>query len=135
MPVALALADQADIYTIRLDTHGAILDYGCTRRLAYPAQRRALTARDKGCTFPGCTRPASWCQVDHVIPWYLGGPTNLDNLHLLCGFHHREYEKRGWTVHIRHGIVEWTPPAWLDPTRTPRRNTAHHLPDITFDTG
>ena len=100
-----------------------------------PAQRRALTARDKGCTFPGCTRPASWCQVDHVIPWYLGGPTNIDNLQLLCGWHHREYAKRGWTVHIRHGVVEWTPPAWLDPTQTPRHNTAHHLPDISFDTG
>ena len=132
IPVALHLTDEAQIYTVRLDCHGAILDYGCTRRLASPAQRRALIARDKGCTIIGCTRPASWCQVNHARPWYLGGTTDLNNLHLLCAFHHREYDKRGWQVQIRHGIVEWIPPTWLDPTQTPTTQhrpppTRHHL--------
>jgi hypothetical protein len=129
---ALTLADQAEIYAVQISSTGAILDYGRCRRLATASQRRALTARDHGCAFPGCTVPASWCQVDHVVPWYLGGPTNLNNLQLLCGFHHRTYAKRGWRARMRDGVPEWLPPAWLDPDQKPVRNTAHHLPDFEF---
>ncbi|WP_242419678.1 HNH endonuclease signature motif containing protein, partial [Frankia sp. CpI1-P] len=34
-----------------------------------PHLRRALAARDRGCTFPGCDRPPSWCEAHHVIHW------------------------------------------------------------------
>jgi hypothetical protein len=37
-------------------------------------------------------------QVHHILNWALGGGTDLINLCLLCGFHHREHEKRGWQV-------------------------------------
>ncbi|MGI8517057.1 MAG: HNH endonuclease signature motif containing protein [Acidimicrobiia bacterium] len=36
-----------------------------------------------------CRRPAKWCDVDHIVSWLDGGPTSLDNLQLLCRFHHR----------------------------------------------
>jgi len=40
----------------------------------------ALIARDAGCSFPGCTHPASWCERHHILDWILGGLTDLDNL-------------------------------------------------------
>ena len=48
------------------------------------AQRHALALRDGGCSFPGCTRPATWCQTHHITAWQHGGTTDLDNLCLLC---------------------------------------------------
>jgi hypothetical protein len=68
-----------------------------------------------------------------VIPWLIYGPTDLDNLCLLCTYHHHEFERRGWTVQMRDGVPEWIPPPWLDPDQVPRRNTAHHLIDFEFD--
>jgi len=62
MTAAMRLADQCELFTTVFDRHGAILCAGRTQRLANRAQRRALAARDHGCSFPACTRPASWCQ-------------------------------------------------------------------------
>jgi hypothetical protein len=107
---ALPLAAEADVVPAVLDQSGGVLAYGRSRRVASPGQRRALLARDGGCCFPGCTRPASWCQAHHVIAWDDGGPTDIDNMCLLCRYHHREFTKRGWTVHIRDGTPDWTPP-------------------------
>jgi hypothetical protein len=53
-----------------------------------PAIRRALTARDRGCVFPGCGRPPEWTDAHHVRHWIDGGPTTLENLALLCRRHH-----------------------------------------------
>ena len=61
-----------------------------------------------------------------MISWRAGGPTSLDNLTLLCGHHHRSFEKTGWTCQIHNGLPYWTPPPWQDPDQTPRRNTAQH---------
>jgi hypothetical protein len=52
---------------------------------------------------------------------------------LLCGFHHRSFEHAGWLVRIVNGVPEWIPPPWLDPHEKPRRNTAHHLPEFSFE--
>jgi Domain of unknown function (DUF222)/HNH endonuclease len=130
---AMRLADQCELFTTVFDRHGAILCAGRTERLANRAQRRALAARDGGCSFPGCTRPPAWCQAHHVIAWTDGGPTDINNLTLLCGFHHREFQRHGWQVRMVNEIPEWTPPPWIDPDQQPRRNTAHHLPDFDFD--
>ncbi len=98
IPVAtlLRLASEATVIPVVFDDAGGILSYGQRRRLASCGQRQALAARDNGCCFPGCTRPPAWCQAHHVIPWNLGGPTALYNLCLLCAYHHREFERRGW---------------------------------------
>jgi hypothetical protein len=127
MPAVLRLVDGCELITTAHASNGAVLCLGRTQRLASRAQRRALAARDLGCCFPGCTRPASWCEAHHVIPWLAGGLTDLDNLCLLCRFHHREFERRGWLVRIVDGVPEWIPPPWLDPLQQPRRNTAHHV--------
>ncbi len=64
------------------------LDLGRTTRFANRAQRRALAVRDGGCGFPGCDRPHRYCDAHHIIWWEHDGPTDLDNLVLLCRFHH-----------------------------------------------
>jgi len=71
-------------------------DLGRTRRVVSPAQRRALDARDGSCVFAGCQAPNWWCEAHHVLAWTDGGPTDLDNLGLLCERHHTK---------IHHGFV------------------------------
>ena len=124
---ALRLAAEADIIPVVLTDTGGITCYGRTRRTASPTQRHALNARDRGCTFPGCDTPPAWTQTHHITAWADGGETNLDNLTLVCGYHHREFQRQGWTCHLDHGAPWWTPPAWIDPTRTPRQNHTRHL--------
>ncbi|MEO6885726.1 MAG: DUF222 domain-containing protein, partial [Jatrophihabitantaceae bacterium] len=92
----LNLAAEAEIIPVVLNDARGVMAYGRTRRLASPAQRRALAARDRGCSFPGCARPPAWCSAHHVTAWIDGGKTDIDNLTLLCGFHHREFDRRGW---------------------------------------
>jgi hypothetical protein len=64
------------------------LEVGRTTRVVQPAQRTALAVRDGGCVFPNCDRPLSWCEAHHLWHWLDGGPTDLDNLALLCRTHH-----------------------------------------------
>jgi hypothetical protein len=127
------LTDTADLYRVDFDDVTGDLSLGHTRRLAQPAQRRALAARDRGCSFPNCTVPPAWCQAHHIVGWRAGGPTDLDNLTLLCGHHHRSFETAGWECVMLDSRPHWRPPAWLDPQRRPRRNTAHHLDEFDFE--
>jgi hypothetical protein len=89
------------------------LDVGRASRVATPAQRRALAARDGGCLFPGCDTPPIWCEPHHwLIHWLDGGETNLDNLALLCRRHHRFVHEDGWRMsQDHHGAFTFTPPA------------------------
>ena len=53
------------------------------------ADIRAFTqGRDATCRWPGCTVPATNCQLDHRIEYHHGGPTSPDNLVNLCQHHH-----------------------------------------------
>ena len=61
---------------------------------------RTLRERDGGCAFPGCGR-MRWLHAHHIVHWADGGPTDADNLILLCGYHHRLVHERGWTVEPR----------------------------------
>lgn len=128
----LKLAGDAHLIPVILDDPGGVLVYGRARRLASPGQRLALAARDGGCCFPGCDRPPAWTEVHHVREWSAGGATDLDNLCLLCAHHHRSFEAAGWRVHMEHGVPTWTPPPFVDPDRTPMRNTVHRRPEIAF---
>ena len=119
---ALRLADQAAIAWIVRNSKGGILNYGTTRRVATDKQTLALIARDQGCCFPGCADPPERTERHHIVPWREGGQTDLDNLCLLCGFHHHRIDTGGWQVTMRDGVPWFLPPAWLDPRQEPRRN-------------
>src|SRR5215203_972332 len=86
-------------------------DLGRATRVVTPAQRQALAVRDGGCVFPGCSRPLAWCEGHHVRHWLEGGPTDLDNLALVCRAHHRAIHDGGWRL-IRgpDGRFTATPP-------------------------
>lgn len=90
-----------DVQVCRLPTGplSEILDLGRTRRTVSAAQWRALRHRDRHCRFPGCRRPTTWCDAHHLISWWEHqGPTDLDNLILLCRHHHTLIHRRGWKL-------------------------------------
>jgi 5-methylcytosine-specific restriction protein A len=97
------------------------LDVGREKRTATLAQRKAVAARDGGCAYPGCDRPAHRCQIHHLRSWFDGGGTDVDNLVTLCIQHHHMVHKSGWAIRMNHGHPEFVPPRWLDPRQTPRR--------------
>lgn len=83
-----------------LGSAGQPLDVGRDTRTVPTGIRRALTLRDRGCSFPGCDRPPGWTDAHHIRHWADGGQTSLDNLVLLCRHHHRVTHHQPWTVTI-----------------------------------
>ena len=90
----LKIALDANILPALFDTKGQPLWLGHKYRHATVAQRIALAVRDKGCV--GCGAANSFCQAHHVIWWEDGGPTDIDNLCLLCSdCHHKQVHELG----------------------------------------
>lgn len=94
---ARRLACEAQVQAVLTDLDGEPLAVGRTRRFGTRAQRRALMIRDGHCAFPGCDR-SRHLKVHHVVPWYAGGATDLDNLMLLCQRHHTAVHEGGITI-------------------------------------
>jgi hypothetical protein len=69
-----------------------MLYLGRRTRSIPPALNLALRERDGRCRFPGCTHRRC---AHHIVPWVLGGRTDLDNLILLCRRHHRLVHEGG----------------------------------------
>ena len=96
---ARRLACDAQVCRLITGPHSEILDLGRTRRTVSATQWRALRHRDRHCRFPGCRRPTTWCDAHHLISWWEHqGPTDLDNLILLCRHHHTLIHRRGWKL-------------------------------------
>jgi hypothetical protein len=74
------------------------IDVGRTQRVISGARRRALVARDEHCQWPGCERPASWCDGHHLVHWINGGGSELSNMVLLCRRHHWMVHEGDWQV-------------------------------------
>jgi Domain of unknown function (DUF222) len=117
-------ASHAHHYLAIFDQGKALALYH-TKRLASPAQRIMLYARDRGCTKPGCDAPAYHSQVHHVRGWAATRRTDINDLALACGPDNRLAEN-GWTTRTNaRGDTEWIPPPHLDHGQ-PRINTFHH---------
>ena len=108
---------------------GRPLDVGRAYRTAPPWIRKALHARDHGCRWPGCTAATPWCDAHHQTLWSHGGQTTVDDMLLLCGWHHTRVHEGGWTITLDHrtGQVHVTRPdgrpyelgptaPWITPT-------------------
>jgi hypothetical protein len=85
---AQMLACDASVNRVVMRGPSQVLDVGRKTPVVSPALRRAVVARDRGCTFPGCDRPSDWCDVHHLVPWTEGGETSLKNCTLQCRPHH-----------------------------------------------
>jgi hypothetical protein len=96
------LACDAAVIPTVLGGRGEVLDQGRSTRLATPGQLAALWLRDAGCSFPGCTTPAHWCDAHHLIHWADGGTSDLSNLALLCGRHHSVVHRDQLIGHLTH---------------------------------
>jgi hypothetical protein len=127
----IRMAGHANHYLAVFDgATGSALDLFRSRRIASPAQRIMLIARDGGCTKPGCTIGAYGCQAHHVdTDWSNGGNTNVDELGLACGPDNRDVDTNdGWTTRMNdQHEVEWIPPPRLDTGQT--RINHYHRPE------
>ncbi|MDJ0393724.1 DUF222 domain-containing protein [Rhodococcus sp. G-MC3] len=131
---AIRMAAHAHHYLAIFDDDGRALHLGRSRRIASADQRIVLIASDRGCTFPGCTRPATWSQVHHIDEWGAGGGTDIASLTFGCDMHHRLVgsSENDWATtkagpdHPYPGRTLWHPPVTLDPTRTGVVNHYHH---------
>lgn len=101
------LACEADLIPMVLAGPSEVVDQGRRHRLVTPGQRVHLAVRDKGCTIPGCTMPATWCDAHHVIPWARGGRSDLSNYALLCPRHHTWVHERDLTATVDGHGVTW----------------------------
>ncbi len=111
------LACDCEVIPVVLDGAGQPVDIGRVSRVVPRHMRRAVAARDRGCAFPGCGRPPSWCDAHHVKEWQHGGPTAIENLVMLCRFHHRLVHHSEWVVRMTRGSPEFIPPKWIDFTQ------------------
>ncbi|SDS46173.1 protein of unknown function [Brevibacterium sandarakinum] len=106
-------------------------------RFANAKQIAVLTARDKGCTFPGCDAPPGWCDAHHIVEWAQQGKTDINNMMLSCSAHHHLLDRSDWeTVMLGDGRPAWVPPASIDPARRPilhARFVAQEVIDTLFD--
>ncbi|MDQ1589344.1 MAG: hypothetical protein QOJ77_2509, partial [Microbacteriaceae bacterium] len=97
---ARTLAGHASSF-IRLLTHpetGAVLSVGRDSYRVPQDLKNWLQIRDATCRFPGCSRHASRCEIDHTHDWAHDGQTRHDNLAHLCKSHHILKHKSDWQV-------------------------------------
>jgi hypothetical protein len=80
------------------ERNGLPIDVGRMQRIPPDRLRLALRVRDRYCRFPGCPVPAHRTEAHHYEHWAFGGATNLDNLLLLCGFHHRRNHEGAYRI-------------------------------------
>ncbi len=112
---ARTMACNAQITPMVLGTDSQPVDLGRATRPFASATRAAITRRDQGCSFPGCDRPAPWCEAHHAIPWWVGGLSDKLNGTLLCSRHHHIVHAKGYLPWITNTTVIWD----LTPGRMP----------------
>lgn len=96
--VARRLTCTAGVQALLVDRRGNPLYLGRTRRAATRRQLRALRVRDRGrCVFPGCDTTRH-LEAHHLRWWDHLGPTDLDNLALVCWFHHTLIHEHGYQL-------------------------------------
>ncbi len=89
------------------------------------ALERFVRCRDLTCRFPGCSRPAAVCDLDHTTPFNhrnpeAGGRTVASNLKCLCRLHHRLKSFGRWRdTQLADGTVIWESPSCRTYTTSP----------------
>jgi 5-methylcytosine-specific restriction endonuclease McrA len=108
-----AILCDGDTEVIARSGDGRFMDYGRRMRTAPPTLKRALLAHHGfRCGADGCDSRHR-LQIHHVVPWSQGGPTNQNNLVVLCWFHHQVVvHERGYEIyhHPHHGRIRFRKP-------------------------
>ncbi|MGH3969292.1 MAG: DUF222 domain-containing protein, partial [Mycobacterium sp.] len=131
MKDVIRLASHAHHYLAIFDKGKALALYH-NKRLASPAQRIVLYAKDRGCSFPNCDVSGYYCEVHHSTPYAKCRTTDVNDLTFGCGGHHPITED-GWiTRKNANGDTEWIPPPHLDRGQ-PRINRYHHPEKLLRD--
>jgi hypothetical protein len=100
----------ARVQTVIEDEHGDVVKLGRMRREPPAWMLRQLKHRDRGCRFPGCGN-RRFAQAHHITWWSRGGRTELENLALICSFHHKLVHELGWTIsRDADGEIRWFRP-------------------------
>jgi hypothetical protein len=94
---ARRMACDASVVKLIENDDGEPMNLGRKTRTISAPLRRALSARDKGCRFPGCSN-ARYIDAHHIVHWANGGETKPDNLVSLCRFHHRAVHEGGFRI-------------------------------------
>ena len=90
-----------------IEKDGLPINMGRTARVVASPLRRALHVRDRGCSFPGCTVPARHTHAHHIRHWAHGGLTDIDNLTLLCAFHHQRLHDGDISIERTDSGLRW----------------------------
>ncbi|MFE5334560.1 DUF222 domain-containing protein [Isoptericola sp. NPDC056573] len=99
----------SEVTRVVLGPESQVLDVGRARRTVTGQLRRAVVARDRRCTWPGCDEPPSRCEVHHAVThWADGGSTSVDNSALLCWHHHDRVDALGITMRRTGGTWLFT---------------------------
>jgi hypothetical protein len=89
---------------------GTVQGIGQVTREPAPWMMRQLRHRDDTCRFPGCDA-RRFTQAHHIEWWSRGGKTSLENLVLVCAFHHRLVHEHGWSLkRSDDGEIRWVRP-------------------------
>ena len=103
------------------DVDGQLLHYGRTIYRPPMGLRDHIVARDTVCRAPGCSRPATHCEVDHIQPWDGGGATDVSNLASLCRRHHLLKTFEEWEFELADdGSTQWTLPSGIKVADPPK---------------
>jgi Domain of unknown function (DUF222) len=120
--LASMLCCDATVQAIIHGDGGHPVGIGQSSRNVPPWLMRQLRQRDRGCTFPGCHQKR-YVKAHHIWWWEWGGPTDLDNLVLVCDFHHKLIHLKGWRVELgkQAEVVYWFRPDYepYQPNRAP----------------
>lgn len=94
--VARVLCD-ARAQVVTEDRAGRAVGFGRVTRVPSAWMGRQVRHRDQECRFPGCGA-RRFTEAHHIVWWSRGGGTDLDNLLLICSFHHTLVHEFGWSV-------------------------------------
>lgn len=97
--IARRIACDSRLQIVLRDGKGAALGIGRESRVVPGYMRRELMQRDGACTFPGCGAKR-YLQAHHIIHWEHSGRTDMDNLTLVCHFHHKLLHEHRWMVDL-----------------------------------
>jgi hypothetical protein len=113
-PIPAASADRmrcnSRSQTVLENRAGAVIGLGRMSREPSAWMARQVRHRDRGCTFPGCGS-RRFTEAQHIVWWEHGGRTDLENLALVCFFHHKLVHEHGWRIRrAGDGQVRWFRP-------------------------